>query len=95
MPSAPGSLKCVVGCSSTRSLREPIEAALRARAGEEEVRHLHGDTLLVYTEAETAAIRDWLAPELRDGESVLVVEFERWSGRGPAPDREWLLRRGH
>lgn len=95
MAIASGSLKCVVGCSPQRSLREPIEAALRAHAGAEEVRHLHSDAFVVYTNAEPAAIRDWLAPELRAGESVLVAEFERWSGHGPAPDREWLLRRGH
>ena len=42
-----------------------------------------------------AALRDWLTPSLEEGESVFVVEFEKWSGYGPAPDRAWLLRRGH
>ena len=90
-----GSLKCVTGSSSGRSLRSVIEEALSSHVRAEDIRHLYGDALLVYTEAGTAAIRDWLAAFLVDGESVLVVEFEHWSGYGAAPDRDWLHRRGH
>lgn len=91
----PSSLKCVTGWSERRPLRDLLETALRARVRAEEIRHLHGEVFLVYTEAGTAAIRDWLAPHLRADESVFVAEFERWSGHGPAPDRRWLMRRGH
>ena len=91
----PGSLKCVIGWSPHRSLREPLEAALRARMSPADVRHLHGDAFLVYTEASTSDVRDWLTPGLSEGESVFVVEFERWSARGPVADRDWLRARGH
>ena len=91
----PGSLKCVSAGSPRRSLREEIEEALRAHVRPEDVRRLYGDVFLVYSDAEPAAIRDWLIPALADEESVFVAEFEHWSGRGPAPDRAWLLRRGH
>ncbi len=90
-----GSLKLIVGCTSERSLADAIGAQLRERLGENDVRHLHNDAFLVYTDAEPAAIRDWLSPLLSEDESVFVVEFERWSGRGPAADTRWLLRRGH
>ena len=91
----PGSLKCISAGSPSRSLRADIEEALRARVRPEDIRHLYGDVLLVYTAAEPLAVRDWLIPALTDDESVFVTEFENWSGRGPAADRAWLLRRGH
>ena len=91
----PGSLKLVVAGSAERSLREPVEVALREHCGENDVRCLHADTFLVHSDASTAEIRDWLAPLLGEGESVFVVEFERWSARGPAADRDWLRNRGH
>ncbi len=95
MPRWPGTLKCVSASSPARPLREAVEAALRAHIPAEDVRHLYGDILVVYTEEDTAALRDWLAPLLEDGESLFVVEFERWSSAGPAIDREWLGARGH
>jgi hypothetical protein len=95
MPLGPGSLKLVVAFSAHRALREPVERALRAHMSAGDIRHLRGDAFLIYTEAETATVRDWLAGRLDDEESALVVEFERWSSLGPAIDREWLLRRGH
>lgn len=95
MAVGPGSLKCVTAWSARRSLREPLEETLRAHVRAGDIRHLYGDVFLVYTDAETAAIRDWLGSRLEDGESTFVVEFERWSGLGPAPDRGWLLDRGH
>jgi hypothetical protein len=91
----PGSLKLVTGWSPDRSLRDALHETLRAHIAENDVRRLHGETFLAFTDAEPAAIRDWLAPVLLEGESVFVVEFERWSGHGPAIDRGWLLRRGH
>jgi hypothetical protein len=91
----PGTLKLVVISSGNRSLREQIEALLRAHCRANDVRRLQDETFLVHTEASTAEVRDWLAPVLADGESVFVVEFERWSARGPAADRDWLRNRGH
>ena len=91
----PGSLKCVSVWSPYRSLRGLIQTTLAGRLRIEDVHHLYGDVYLVYTDAEPAAIRDWLAPGLAGDESVFVVEFERWSAAGPAADQRWLLRRGH
>jgi hypothetical protein len=91
----PGSLKCVAGVSPHRPLQDVFEHILCARIGEADVRHLSGDVFVVHSEMETSDLRDALAAELEDGESVFVVEFERWSGYGPAADRRWLLRRGH
>ena len=91
----PGSLKCVVGSSDRRTVRDAIESALLAHVRLEDVRHLGGEAFAVYTEAAPDEIRDWLGDALEDGESAFVVEFERWSSRGPVADREWLLRRGH
>jgi len=95
MPLAPGSLKCVIAWSAQRALRDPIEEALRAHVSAENIRNIDAATFLVYTDAEPADVRDWLTPHLQDGEPIFVVEFERWSGYGPAVDRDWLLRRGH
>jgi len=91
----PGSLKLVTASSPHRSLRDVLRDTLRAHAGDNDLRHLHGETFLVYTDAEPATIRDWLAPVLGEDETAVAVEFERWSSHGPAADRTWLLRRGH
>lgn len=91
----PGSLKCVTAISSERTLRHQTQMALERHVRPEDIRHLHGDTFVVYTAADTTTVRDWLTPLLEDGESVFVVEFERWSGHGRSPNRDWLLRRGH
>jgi len=90
----PGTLKCVALSSPNADLIAAIEHVLANRAGEDDVRRV-GDALLVYTEASTEAIRDWLAPSLSEDESAFVFEFERWSGYGEAIDRDWLRRRGH
>jgi hypothetical protein len=86
----PGSLKCVVASRD----REAIERTLRSRVGSDNLVHLHDATFIVYTDAEPATIRDWLLPHARPDATLLVVEFERWSGSG-AIDRDWLTRRGH
>ncbi len=91
----PGSLKCVTAWSDDRSLRDLMEETLRANVRVEDIRHLYDQVFLIYTDAETAAIRDWFTSSLQEGESVFVVEFERWSGYGPAPERLWLSFRGH
>ncbi len=88
-------MKCVVGVSPHRPLGTILEPALRARIGEADVRQIAGDVFVVHSDLETSELRDALAAELAEGESVFVVEFERWSGYGDAIDRRWLLRRGH
>ena len=92
---SPGRLHCLTGWSAGRSLGPLIEESLRAHVPPGDIRRLYGEVYLIYADAGSAAIRDWLIPRLQDGESVFVVEFERWSGYGPAPDRRWLLARGH
>ncbi len=91
----PGSLKCVTAWSDDRSLRKLMAETLRAHVRVEDIRHLYDHVSLIYTDAEPAAIRDWFTSILQEGESVFVVEFERWSSYGPAPDRPWLSFRGH
>jgi hypothetical protein len=91
----PGTLKCVSVSSPARSLRDDVETVLLEHVAPHNVRHLHDATFAVHTDAETSDIRDWLAALLGEDESLLVVEFERWSGHGDAIDRAWLLRRGH
>ena len=91
----PGSLKLIVASSPDRSVCEAIQAALRTRCRANDVRQLSSEVFLAYTEASAAEIRDWLAPSLAEGESLFVVEFERWSARGPTADRDWLRNRGH
>jgi hypothetical protein len=85
-----GSLKCVVATSGS----EAVEQALQSRIGGNNLLRLHDGAFLVYTEALPSAIRDWLRPFVANSGSLLVVEFERWSGGG-AIDRDWLTRRGH
>ncbi len=90
-----GTLKCVLATSSSRDLAPVIEMALRPHIRAEDLRRLGAADVVVFGEPSPAQLRDWLAPALREGESVLVVEFERWSSFGPATDTRWLSRRGH
>lgn len=88
----PGALKLIV--ASTPAAAAVAESAVRAHARDADIRRL-GDALLAYTDALPEDLRDAIRDSLPDGESVLVVEFERWSSAGGAVDTEWLLRRGH
>ncbi len=88
-------LKCVIAWSDRRNLCSLVAQALESKIGPEDVRRLGDETLAVYVAAQPSAIRDWAAELLEDGESVLVVEFERWSSNGPGVDGAWLLKRGH
>jgi len=90
-----GSLMFVSGWSASRSLDQLIERTLTAHAGANDVRRLHDQTYIAYADAEPSDVRNWLAEQLAEDESVFVVEFEHWSSHGPAADRSWLLRRGH
>lgn len=93
-PIGAGTLKLIVfDADSDAVLR--ARALLRERVRHEDVRPFSESAFIIYSGEGPAGIRDWLAPLLRPGESVLVTEFERWSARGDAVDRRWLLRRGH
>lgn len=90
-----GSLKCVVAGPGGRPLGPLLAAALADRLPAANVRPLPGDAVLIYTDASTADIREWLKHLLEAGEWLMILEFERWSARGLAAEAPWLLRRGH
>ncbi len=92
---AVATLKCIIAWSGARNLCSLIDDELQARVGEADILRLNADSYVVYTSQATSEIRGWLAPQLRDGESLLVVEFETWSGWGPGINPPWLLRHGH
>lgn len=71
-----------------------MRAALEERMRQDDIREI-GAILVVHTDLEPADLRDWLSGVLPEGESLLVVEFEKWSGYGASVDRSWLLARGH
>jgi hypothetical protein len=87
----PGTLKCVVAPGRA----DGVLAALPERVDTADIRQLGGDAVLVHTSLEAAELRDWLSGYLGAGESLLIVEFEKWSSCGAGVDREWLLARGH
>jgi hypothetical protein len=89
-----GSLKLIVFDAPADAIAQAT-ACLRRHVRDEDMRSIAPAALIIYSHASPADVRDWLAPLLLDGESVLVTEFERWSSRGDAVDRRWLLRRGH
>lgn len=95
MSGADATLKCVVAWSERRNLCSIVEDALRARIAADSTIRLGEDAVVVHTTNGPSEIRDWVRAALEDGESVLVVEFERWSGYGPGVDARWLMRRGH
>lgn len=85
----PGTLKCVIAAPSSAVL-----AALREHVTDENILPA-GSAVLVYTPLEPSELRDLLARVSKDGDSLMVLEFEKWSGLGTAIDRDWLLARGH
>jgi hypothetical protein len=89
-----GTLK-LIALDSPAGSAPRIAAALQAHVRREDLRAFGASAWVAFTDSEPSAIRDWLAPHLREGESMLVTEFEHWSSHGPATDRRWLLRRGH
>ncbi len=93
--SAEPTLKCVVAWSDKRNLCSLVAAALEARIAPENVCRLGDESLAVYSAAAPDEVRDWAAEVLESGESVLVLEFERWSGYGTGVDAAWLRKRGH
>jgi len=95
MPAEHATLKCVIVRSDGRNLCDLIGQVLEARVASADICRLNEDSHLVYTHEASVHVRDWVAAELGDGESVLVVEFETWSSCGPGVDARWLARHGH
>ena len=89
-----GTLKLIVLDAPEAALPR-VAAALDAHIRREDLRAFGASAWVAFTDAEPSDVRGWLAPHLRDGESLLVTEFERWSSHGEAVDRRWMLRRGH
>jgi len=87
----PGSLKCIVADGSG----EFLEALLPERIRPADIRRMGPSAFLAHTPLEASELRDWLAGHLQEGASLLVVEFETWSGYGDGVDTVWLLERGH
>lgn len=92
--SGDATLKCVIAWSERRNLCSLVEDALQQKTAGAVLR-LGEEALVVHTADEPAAVRDRVRAVLEDGESVLVFEFERWSGYGPGVDSQWLVSRGH
>lgn len=89
------SLKCVIAWSERRNLCDLIEEALRDGARPQDIVRVGDDSYLVYSDEEPWQTRDSVRSSLQEGESVLVIEFEKWSGYGPGVAGDWLLARGH
>lgn len=87
-PIGPGTLKCVIA-------DDPVLAVLGRHVSPTNVLRAGGGAVVVHTPLDPAELRDILARDAGEGESFLVLEFERWSGFGPKIDMEWLLARGH
>lgn len=87
----PGSLKLVISSAQP----DAVLAALGAQVDVENIRAAVSGALLVHSALEPSELRDMLSRELGEGDSLLIVEFEKWSGYGAGIDREWLRARGH
>ncbi len=87
----PGALKCVIVFGDIERALD----TLGAHASPENIRQVGGAAILVHTEIGASELRDMLSAELGAGASLLVIEFEKWSGYGESVDREWLVARGH
>jgi hypothetical protein len=90
-----GSLKLVVAWSRQRSLDSVVETFLSKYAGVNDLQRLTQGCFVIHTAAEPSELRDELSAILIETESVIVVQFERWSSAGSDIDTRWLLRRGH
>ncbi len=86
-----GTLKCIIVAGSAHA----VVAVLRKHVASDDIREAGEAVCLVYTELEAAELRDLLSRELGDGGSILILEFDKWSGFGPDVDRDWLRARGH
>jgi hypothetical protein len=88
-------LKCVVAWSDRRNLCSLVPEELEARVGSSDLIRLGDDAIVVYCTDSPEQLRDLVAIFIDPEESVIVFEFEKWSGRGPGVNAEWLMRRGH
>ena len=88
-------LKCVIAWSDRRNVCSLVADALEAKVGARNIIQLGDDSFIVYGASAADEIRNWVAGMLEPEESVMVLEFEKWSGHGPGVGEEWLMRRGH
>jgi hypothetical protein len=95
MSGAEPTLKCVIAWSDRRNLCSIVADTLQANIGGGEILRLGDGAVVTYAANEPAQILDWVQRALEEDESVLVVEFERWSAYGRGVDATWLLGRGH
>ncbi|MCH8815177.1 MAG: hypothetical protein IH957_08815 [Chloroflexi bacterium] len=91
----PPSLKLLTIDPASPDSLAAVRRILAERVAEGEVQTLFTHGLIVNTALEPSALRDLAARALGVDQRALVVEFERWSARGPGIDATWLLRRGH
>jgi len=94
MSGASPTLKCVLAWSDRRNLCSLVEQALASRVQSDDMLKLGDDSFAVYAPEEPLEIRDWMAEVLTEGETAIVIEFERWSSLGLL-DTAWLMRHGH
>jgi hypothetical protein len=88
-------LRCVIAWSDRRNLCSIVGDELRSIVPEAELRGIGDDAYLVHTSLSPDELRNRLRRTLAEGEGLLVIDFERWSGHGEALDHHWLLARGH
>lgn len=89
------SLKLVLFPEGKGDLQARLEETLGQSIPPRHILRLFDSALLIFTDADTSTVRDWLKPSLAPEDDLLVVEFEHWSSLGRAIDRKWLLWRGH
>jgi hypothetical protein len=88
-------LKCVIAWSDKRNLCSIVAEILEASLGVAQILRLGDESFAANGNLSPDQIRDLVAVVLDDDESVIVVEFEKWSARGASVDAAWLMRRGH
>jgi hypothetical protein len=88
-------LRCVIAWSDRRSLSSIVGNELRSIVPDAELREIADDAYLAHTALSADELRNRLRLKLAEGEGLLVIDFERWSGHGEALDSRWLLARGH
>ena len=95
MSETPATLKLVALVVASEAAVAEVRGELEELAGDDEVKSMGGGASVVHTVLTTAELRDRIQAKVGAGDSVIVVEFETWSGYGPGVDGVWLMRRGH
>lgn len=95
MPQAVPTLKLIVVDPTDPHVFRKLRHDLEREASAGELRSVFGNAYVVNTALEPAELRDLIVSDLDERDSLLVVEFERWSGYGREVDAVWLMRRGH